>query len=87
MTEKAVIPAATVEFVRWDGTNASELQALAGDKFRGTFGTHALIAVGAAGEINHVRPGWYVWKRDDSSESIVSGTEAWLYMRPEIEAE
>ena len=65
--------------VRWDGTNADELAALAGDRYEGTHASAALVR-GTEGELIHVRPGWVVWvvsRPDDSDDISVSSASAW----------
>lgn len=59
------------EAARWDGTNADELAALAGDRFEGTYASSALVR-GADGELIHVRPGWVVSRWDGQDGVIVS---------------
>ena len=44
---------------QWDGTNPGEVEAVAGDAFKGTSGDDALILLRDDG-IARVRPGWWV---------------------------
>jgi hypothetical protein len=62
--------------VRWDGTNADELQALAGERYEGTHASSALVR-GGSGELVHVRPGWVVSHWDGQDGVTVSSAEAW----------
>ena len=64
------------EAVRWDGTNAGDLAALAGDAYEGTYASSALIRT-LDGEIVHVRPGWVVSKWDGVDGLIVSSAGVW----------
>ena len=64
------------EAVRWDGTNADELAALAGEHYEGTHASSALIR-GRDGELVHVRPGWVVTHWDGTDGVTVSSAAAW----------
>lgn len=50
-------------WVMWDGSNADELKALAGDRFEGVYDTAALVR-NNDGHLVHVQQGWIVstWK-------------------------
>ena len=61
--------------VRWDGSNADELAALAGDRYEGTHASSALIR-GTDGELIHVRPGWFVSRWDGQDGVNVSSAGA-----------
>ena len=64
------------EAVRWDGANAGELQALAGEHYEGTHASSALIR-SRDGELIHVRPGWVVSRWDGAEWVTVSSAAAW----------
>ena len=67
------------EAVRWDGSNAAVLAALAGERFEGTYASSALVR-NSEGELVHVRPGWVVTRwggRDDVSISSAGAFEVW----------
>lgn len=71
------------EAVRWDGTNADDLQSLAGDLYEGTHASSALIR-NREDEIVHVRPGWVVSKWDGTEGVSVSSGGAWETWAEEV---
>ncbi|MFZ0227616.1 MAG: hypothetical protein WAL41_11855 [Mycobacterium sp.] len=76
MTMRVKSRALNGEAVKWDGTNAAELAALAGDRFEGTYASSALVR-GRDGELIHVRPGWTVACWDGADGVTVSSAGAW----------
>lgn len=69
--------------VRWDGTNADDLQALAGDLYEGTYASSALIR-NEAGELVHVRPGWVVSRWPGRDGVSISSAHAWETWAQEV---
>jgi hypothetical protein len=73
---RAMTKALKGEAVRWDGTNADELEALAGEHYEGTHASSALVR-GRDGELIHVRPEWVVSRWDGVDGVTVSSAGAW----------
>ena len=62
--------------VRWDGANADELAALAGNSYEGTYASDALVR-NRDGDLVHVRPGWVVVVWGGAGEADVYSAGAW----------